>query len=131
MRLLTSLTLVAAVALTACSHRPDHGHPAPNSPATVMNGHLVGPNQMTLYVFDRDTAHSGKSACIAQCATNWPPLMAPASAQAKGDWRVIARDDGKHQWSYRGKPLYFWAKDGKPGDASGDGVGNVWRIARP
>ena len=31
---------------------------------------------MTLYVFDRDTAGSGKSVCNGPCATNWPPLMA-------------------------------------------------------
>lgn len=129
MRLLASITLVAAVALTACSHAPANKHGT--SPATVMNGHLVGPNQMTLYVFDRDMVNSGKSVCNAGCATNWPPLMAPAGAQPMGDWRVVMRDDGSHQWTYQGKPLYYWAKDGKPGDVTGDGVGNAWRVAKP
>ncbi|MEG1456920.1 MAG: hypothetical protein RSC66_15285, partial [Comamonas sp.] len=35
------------------------------------------------------------------------------------------------QWAYKGRPLYFWAKDSRPGDATGEGVGNVWRLARP
>ena len=101
------------------------------SPATVMNGKLVGPNQMTLYVFDRDTAGSGKSVCNGGCATNWPPLMAPAGAAPIGNWSVITRDDGNKQWAYQGKPLYYWVKDSKPGDITGDGVGNVWRVAKP
>jgi predicted lipoprotein with Yx(FWY)xxD motif len=90
---------------------------------------LVDAKGMTLYVFDRDAA--GKSNCSGQCATNWPPLAAPASAQASGDWTVIAREDGSKQWAYKGKPLYTWAKDAKPGDVTGDGVNNVWHIAQP
>ena len=41
------------------------------------------------------------------------------------------RDDGVRQWAYKGKPLYTWSKDTKPGDASGDGVGGSWHIAAP
>jgi predicted lipoprotein with Yx(FWY)xxD motif len=96
----------------------------------VADGVLVAPNGMTLYTFDRDTA-AGKSACNGPCATNWPPLMVPAGASASGDWSVITRDDGGKQWAYKGKPVYFWAKDAKPGDRTGDGVNNVWRLARP
>jgi predicted lipoprotein with Yx(FWY)xxD motif len=45
--------------------------------------------------------------------------------------RVHVRDDGAKQWAYKGKPLYTWAKDTKPGDITGDGVNNVWHIAKP
>ena len=90
---------------------------------------LVDAKGMTLYVFDRDTA--GKSACNGQCAQNWPPLMAAANASASGDWSVVTRDDGSKQWAYKGKPLYLWVKDTKPGEVTGDGVNNVWRIATP
>ena len=102
---------------------------AQSSPAKVADGVLVGPNGMTLYVFDRDTANSGKSACNGPCATNWPPLMASKAPGA--DYSVITRDDGKTQLAYKGKPLYYWAKDAKPGDKTGDGVNQVWRTARP
>ena len=44
---------------------------------------------------------------------------------------MIAREDGSKQWAYKGKPLYTWAKDAKPGDVTGDGVNNVWHIAQP
>jgi predicted lipoprotein with Yx(FWY)xxD motif len=74
---------------------------------------------------------SGKSVCNGPCATNWPPLMAGASDAASGDWTIVVRDDGSRQWAYRGKPVYYWVKDAKPGDRTGDNVNNVWRLARP
>lgn len=101
------------------------------SPAQVADGVLVGSNGMTLYTFDRDPAGGGKSVCNGPCATNWPPLAAAADAAGGGDWTVVLRDDGSRQWAYKGKPLYFWVKDQKPGDRSGDGFNNAWRLARP
>ncbi|MPS30428.1 MAG: hypothetical protein E2576_22600 [Alcaligenaceae bacterium] len=101
------------------------------APAQAKDGVLTGSNGMTLYVFDRDVAGSGKSVCNGPCASNWPPLMAAASDKAEGDYTVIARDDGKAQWAYKGKPLYFWSKDQKPGDKTGDGFSNVWHAAQP
>ncbi|MGE0253071.1 MAG: hypothetical protein AB7N54_00625 [Alphaproteobacteria bacterium] len=90
---------------------------------------LVDEKGMTLYTFDRDAA--GVSNCNDQCAVNWPPLMASAEAKAMGKWSVIKRKDGAMQWAYDGKPLYTWIKDAKKGDTTGDGVNNVWRIAKP
>jgi predicted lipoprotein with Yx(FWY)xxD motif len=83
---------------------------------------------MTLYTFDRDSG--GKSACNGPCATNWPPLMATGDAKASGDWTIVTRDDGGKQYAYKGKPLYTWSKDAKPGDKTGDGVNNVWHTAK-
>jgi len=101
------------------------------APAKVADGVLVGPNGMTLYTFDKDAAGSGKSTCNGPCATNWPPLMATASDTASGDYTVITRDDGAKQWAVKGKPVYYWIKDTKPGDKTGDGVNKVWQTAKP
>jgi len=90
---------------------------------------LVDDKGMTLYIFDRDAA--GKSNCNGQCATNWPPLQAAADAKASGDSTVVTRDHPPKQWAYKGKPLYRWNKDTKPGDVTGDGVNSVWHIAAP
>lgn len=90
---------------------------------------LAGENGMTLYTFKKDTA--GVSNCYDQCATNWPPLMADGSAMAEGDFTVIERNDGGKQWAKGGMPLYFWIKDEKKGDTTGDGVGGNWDLARP
>jgi predicted lipoprotein with Yx(FWY)xxD motif len=121
---LSSLSLVAAAVLSACASMS-------SAPAKVADGVLVGPNGMTLYTFDRDAAGSGKSVCNGPCATNWPPLMAADADQGSGDYSVVTRDDGKKQWAMKGKPLYYWAKDAKPGDKTGDNVLNVWHVAKP
>lgn len=96
---------------------------------TPMGKVLANAKGMTLYWFDNDMG--GKSACNGPCAANWPPLMAPAGAMATGDWTIITRDDGSRQWAYKGKPLYAWAKDMKPGDTTGDGFNGKWHAAKP
>ena len=101
------------------------------APAKVADGALVDAKGMTLYVFDKDTAGSGKSACNGPCAKNWPPLAATDADKAEGDWTIITRDDGAKQWAYKGKPVYAWVKDMKAGDRSGDGFNNVWHTATP
>jgi len=105
------------------------------SPAMVSDGVLTGSGGMTLYVFDKDVAGSGKSVCNGPCASNWPPLIASDFAMdsdsASGDYTLIVRDDGKKQWALKGKPLYYWAKDVNRGDKTGDGVNNVWHVVKP
>jgi len=100
------------------------------APPMMADGVLVGANGMTLYTFDKDAADSGKSICNGPCATNWPPLMAAESDKATGDYSIIMRDDGSKQWAVKGKPLYFWSKDSKPGDKTGDGFNKMWQTAK-
>jgi predicted lipoprotein with Yx(FWY)xxD motif len=91
---------------------------------------LVDAKGMTLYTLDRDKS-DGKSTCNGQCATNWPPFMASGDTHDMGAWTVVTRDDGSKQWAYKGKPLYNWKDDKKPGDVDGDGRNNVWHVAAP
>ena len=90
---------------------------------------VAAENGMTLYTFKKD--ETGKSNCYDDCATKWPPFLAEASAAADGDYTLVDRKDGKKQWALKGMPLYFWFKDTKSGEATGDGVGKVWDAARP
>ena len=115
--------LLIGTLLSGCSSMATSGATAP---AKMENGALVGLNGMTLYVFDKDA--NGKSMCNGKCAENWPPLM--AKGDATGDFSVITRDDGSKQYAYKGKPLYYWVKDQKPGDKTGEGFNNVWHVAR-
>jgi predicted lipoprotein with Yx(FWY)xxD motif len=89
---------------------------------------LVNSAGMTLYTFDKDVAGSGKSTCNGPCAVNWPPLSAATATSGSGDWTIVVRDDGSKQWAYKGKPVYLWIKDQKPGDKTGDGVNKVWHV---
>jgi predicted lipoprotein with Yx(FWY)xxD motif len=87
-------------------------------------------NGMTLYTYNRDMV--GYSNCNDACVAKWTPLIAAADAKTSGDWTIIVRDDGKHQWAYKGKALYDYSKDAKPGDATGDNAdGGKWHVAKP
>ncbi len=110
------------------------------APETVVvsNGMLVNATGgHTLYTFDKDTSGETASACSGDCAKAWPALVVPANTQlvagdgATGTLGSIAQSDGSLLVTYNGKPLYTYSKDTKPGDATGDGVGGVWHIAKP
>lgn len=91
---------------------------------------LADAKGMTLYASDKDM--KGMSMCNGQCAMNWPALAADADAKPMGDWTVVTRDDGSKQWAYKGKPLYTFVKDMKPGDTAGDGAGKGnWHAVTP
>ncbi len=100
---------------------------------------LVGPTGMTLYLFKKDEAD--KTNCYEGCALKWPPLVGgfepmagvmPLAAEGvTGKLDVITRDDGGKQLTYNGQPLYYWINDHKPGDASGQNVGEVWFVLNP
>nr|WP_315845145.1 hypothetical protein [uncultured Achromobacter sp.] len=95
----------------------------------TQDGILVNSAGMTLYTFDKDAG--GKSACNDQCAKIWPPVTAAADAKPMGDLTVITRDDGSKQWAHKGKPIYLYAKDAKPGDKTGDNFKDVWHVIKP
>ena len=120
--LIAGLFVAAATAAFAQS--------APATSADTAKGKaLVNGDGMTLYTFDNDS--KDKSNCNGPCANLWLPLIATTDASAAGDFSLITRSDGRKQWAYKGKPLYSWTKDTKPGDTTGDGVNSVWHIAVP
>ncbi len=63
--------------------------------------------------------------CYNECEKSYPPLLAPANAQAAGEWWVLTRVDGKKQWAWRGIPLYTYATD-KPGETNATGRNHIW-----
>ena len=119
-----SISFVAAMLLATAFAAGAQTMPA----KAAADGTLTDDKGMTLYTFDKDAG--GKSACNGPCAANWPPLMAGADAKPSGDWSIVTRDDGARQWAYKGKPVYLWAKDQKPGDKTGDGFNNVWHVVK-
>jgi predicted lipoprotein with Yx(FWY)xxD motif len=97
-------------------------------------GTILTSQGMTLYRFTKDQANV--SNCYDQCAVTWPPLLV-SSGEPKagkgltGQLGVIERTDGSRQVTYNGQPLYFFIKDSKFGDTTGQGVGGVWFVVNP
>ncbi len=125
---LLSASILAAALLAGCGSMSSK---APDTPTRTADGVLIGPTGMTLYTFDRDVVGSGKSACNGPCITAWPALKVADTAKPMGAYTIITRDDGTKQWAYKGAPLYYWSKDTKAGDKTGDGFNGVWKVARP
>lgn len=120
MKLLRVSTAVLALLFSTTTLAAD------SAPLKVANGMLVDHAGMTVYTYDKDTPNSGKSACVATCAKNWPPVLAKGSPPAP--YSVVTREDGSKQLAHDGKPLYTFVKDKKAGDKAGDGVGGAWHI---
>lgn len=101
----------------------------------------AGPKKLTVYLFAADTA--SKSACSGACATVWPPVTTTTGKPQAGGHAMaanlgtITRADGTMQVTYKGHPLYFYAKDVKDGDAGdtyGQGLKNFgadWYVLAP
>lgn len=117
---------------------PGGGNAAPASSTPAVTQTILGspglatPSGMTLYEFSADGM--GVSNCTGACAANWPPFAAAAGAQATGNFTIIMRSDGSHQWAYKGHPLYTFTGDTKAGQANGQNVavsGGTFTVARP
>ncbi len=95
---------------------------------------LVDEKGMTLYLYTKDTKNV--SNCYDKCAVNWPVLFTTGAPQASDGLNAsllgtTTRTDGKLQVTYNGWPLYYWIKDTKAGDTSGQDVGGVWFLVSP
>ncbi len=126
-RIRFGLALVAAMGVALPAFALD----APNGIVVVPTEKgdvLANAQRMTLYTFIEDPEN--QSVCIGGCAANWPPALATEDAMPIGDFSLVKREEGR-QWAYRGKPLYSWVQDAKPGDVTGDGVGGKWNVAVP
>lgn len=93
------------------------------------SGVMADASGRTVYVFDKDMADSGKSACNGPCAALWPPVPA-ASTTPAAPYSVVTRDDGSKQLAYKGKPLYLYSSDQKPGDRRGDNFNGIWHVVK-
>lgn len=69
-----------------------------------------------IYTFGTD--RTGPPTCYADCAKAWPPVLTAGRPVALAGVRaellgVTSRRDGSSQVTYAGKPLYFYAREGK------------------
>ena len=86
---------------------------------------LVDSHGRTLYLSGHDRRR--KSTCYGKCARAWPPLItrgrpAAMSGARRGLLGTTRRLDGKLQVAYHGHPLYYFARDKRPGQVAGAGL---------
>jgi len=106
----------------------------PNKLGTVLG---AGPKQLTVYLFEADKGST--SNCSGACASAWPPVTTTGKQTAAGkalaaDLGTSKRSDGTMQVTYKGHPLYYYAKDGDSKDAYGQGLkqfGAGWYVLAP
>jgi predicted lipoprotein with Yx(FWY)xxD motif len=144
---------LAVVALAGCSATTSASTAAPSAtaaaPATAapaaipdaatagskLGQIIVNGKGMTVYVFDKDTANSGASACTGACSATWPAVTstsaAPTVTGIAGTVSTIAAANGAKQITINGLPIYTFAQDTKPGDTSGQGVKTFWHVLSP
>jgi predicted lipoprotein with Yx(FWY)xxD motif len=142
---LFSLAVLAAVLLSACTRAEiaDTGDQTPvdaNEAVVQTANHpefgeiLVDGEGRTLYLFTVDGPN--QSNCTGDCLVNWPPLTTSGNPQAgpgvnAGLLGSTTLEDGSLITTFNSRPLYYWAADSQPGQASGQGVGGVWFVVSP
>lgn len=128
----SAAVVILAVLLVALPALADH-HKAKVMTKDGLGAYIADAKGMTLYYFTKDAA--GKSVCLGDCVEKWPLYTAdkvePQAGLEAKDFGAIKREDGKSQVTYKGFPLYYFFKDQKPGDTSGQGVGGVWYVVNP
>lgn len=93
---------------------------------------LVDPEGRTLYVYAND--EPGWSNCTGTCLNNWevyavdPDTPLVVGPGLDGELGLSERADGTYQVTYNDQPLYYFSLDRNPGDAIGNGAGNVWSV---
>lgn len=96
---------------------------------------LVDSEGLTLYLFEQDTEGAGSSTCSGGCAQAWPPLVVSGEPTAgegvEAALSTFERESGETQVAAAGWPLYYYAGDEEPGDATGQGLNDVWWVLAP
>ena len=95
---------------------------------------LASGRGLTLYYYTEDKPGSGQSVCTGSCASTWPPLAAPVRAPAgvplPGPLGTITRPGGVRQVTINGYPIYTYAGDKAPGQATGNGIEGAWHVIK-
>ncbi|NVK07933.1 MAG: hypothetical protein HWD89_02700 [Tenacibaculum sp.] len=100
---------------------------------TTHGKYLTDASGMTLYFFSNDSKMT--SECIEGCLDAWPVFyesnLELDNVLESNDFGTITRKDGAKQTTYKGWPLYYYVGDNSKGDINGDGVNQVWYVAKP
>jgi predicted lipoprotein with Yx(FWY)xxD motif len=105
--------------------------------ATGLGTIVVDGRGRTVYEFANDTG--SRSTCDGECASDWPPVPAPATLPANlpgvsGRLGSTMRADGGRQLTVAGHPVYTFSGDSASGQTHGNGItlnGGRWTAVTP
>ncbi|WP_305818940.1 hypothetical protein [Photobacterium leiognathi] len=103
---------------------------------------LVGKEGLALYTFKKDVNSPIPPKCtsmkddapLGSCLARWPAAtvmqtdMKGLISQDKNFGAVYNNELQQLQLTYSGLPVYYWFKDTKENNFTGDGVGNAWSL---
>ena len=98
---------------------------------------VVGPDGLSLYMFEMDPSDGSESVCTGGCADAWPPLVVEDEGSIsvadgiEGAVGTVERADGTLQVTLGGWPLYHFQSDSAPGDVAGVAVNKAWWLIDP
>jgi predicted lipoprotein with Yx(FWY)xxD motif len=133
-----STNMGASTAASAPPPPPQAAAPSVSLRSSNLGTILADSQGKTLYLFEADKKDA--SSCYGACASTWPPATTGSSRPVGGPGvdaaklATIMRSDGKLQLAYNGHPLYYYVKDTKLGDTTGEDIkafGADWYIVSP
>lgn len=94
-----------------------------------LGSYLTNPKGNALYTYSADKP--GVSNCYGSCAAIWPAYQDKGSTTGlpKGFAVIVRKDNNEIQYTFNGKPLYYFTGD-KKGQVNGNGVAGFY-VARP
>jgi predicted lipoprotein with Yx(FWY)xxD motif len=145
---LGGFVLIAMMLLSSCSHENLEPKAIPPTiqlkTSATLGTYLSDSVGYTLYYFSND--FDGNSNCTGGCLNVWPIYFAgdnltqdklPSTLDI-ADFGTITTATGLKQTTYKTWPLYYYAPlvNGtntreSPAETKGEGVGNIWFVAKP
>lgn len=133
-------TLIATAVLVAGAATGALALTGGSSSATsvVKTGHALGKSVLVtrrgLTLYSLSAERNGRFICTnSTCMSVWKALVVSRGTKPTGaaTLATVRRPDGRTQVTYKGKPLYTFVKDTKPGQATGEGFKDVgtWHVA--
>ena len=131
---IVGLALVALVALPASAGAATKRVAKERTVASL--GKTVLTNNAGHTLYSLSVEKKGRFICTDRaCLALWHPLVVRAGTKPTGPAPLgtVKRPDGRIQVTYKGRPLYAFAEDKKPGEANGQGFKDVgtWHAATP
>lgn len=142
-RLLLTLSLAAATPAVACGHSPGTTAPTiralqPISAEVSGTSEIVleGDLDRSLYYSSSDT--STTVTCQSACTQTWVPFLKPVAPligsqnqNGTGGTLTWLRGSDGCQAEYNGHPLYTYAGDLRPAEATGNDLLGTWFVVTP